>query len=94
MTLSGPHSHCVIVVSFPPVCQVIWGRAVGDQHTGRAAVPGSVQRTGPQVRHGRRLLGPAGQLRRQTVSTREEPFKKNEKNKLDGNIYCSAAWVK
>ena len=44
---------------------------MGDQHAGRAAVPGPVQRAGPQVRHGRRLPGPAGQLRRQTVSMSE-----------------------
>lgn len=65
-----PHSPPdTVVVSHPPVCQVIRGCAVGDKHAGRAAVPGSVQRAGPQVCHGRQLPGPAGQLRRQTVST-------------------------
>lgn len=56
-------------VLFVAVYQVVWGGAVGDQHAGWAAVPGPVQRAGPQVRHGRRLPGPAWQLRRQTVST-------------------------
>lgn len=68
--MTCPHSPCdIVVVSHPPVCQVIWGCAVGDKHAGRAAVPGPVQRAGPQVCHGRWLPGPAGQLRRQTVST-------------------------
>lgn len=58
-----------VVVSHPPGRQVIRGCAVGDKHAGRAAVPGSVQRAGPQVCHGRELPGPAGQLRGQTVST-------------------------
>lgn len=50
-----------------PVCQVIWGRSLGDKHAVRAAVPRPVQRAGPQVCHGWRLPGPARQLPRQTV---------------------------
>lgn len=49
------------------VCQVVWGGSVGDQHAVGAAIPRPVQRAGPQVRHGRRLPGPARQLPRQTV---------------------------
>ena len=42
-----------------PCCQVLWGGAVGDQHSSRAALPGPVQRAGPQVRHGGGIPGPA-----------------------------------
>ncbi|KAJ8374615.1 hypothetical protein SKAU_G00051950 [Synaphobranchus kaupii] len=45
--------------------QVVWGGFVGDQHARRAALPRIVQRAGPQVRHGRGILGPAGQLCRE-----------------------------
>lgn len=68
--MACPHFPRVSVVSRPLVFQVVWGRAVGSQHAGRAAVPGPVQRAGAQVRHGRRLPGPARELRRQNVSAR------------------------
>lgn len=42
---------------------------MGDQHTCRAALPGTVQRASAQVCHGRRLPGQTGELSRENVST-------------------------
>ena len=48
--------------------QVVWCRAVGDQHVSGAALPGFVQRTGSKVCDGWRISGPAWQLPWKDVS--------------------------
>lgn len=71
-----PHIYCTAartglecVASFAPPCvQVVWRCAVGDRHAGGAALPGSVQRAGAALRHGRRPAGEAAELPRHAVS--------------------------
>lgn len=55
-------SMCLAVV------QVFRGGVMGGQHAGRAALSRALQRTGAQVRHGRRIPRPARQLPRENVS--------------------------
>lgn len=61
---------CCGFVNISPSLQVVWRRTVGDHHAGGAAVPGSVQRAGSEIRHGGSLPGPAGELPREDVSKR------------------------
>lgn len=71
-----PHIYCTAartglecVASFAPPCvQVVWRCAVGDRHAGGAALPGSVQRAGAALRHGRRPAGEAAELPWHAVS--------------------------
>lgn len=58
-----------VVIRCRSVClQVIRRRAVGDHYISGAAVPGSVQRTGSEIRHGGSVPGPARKLPGEDVS--------------------------
>lgn len=47
--------------------QVIWGCFVGNSHSGRAALPGSVQRASPSLCNGGRTAGETTELSRHAV---------------------------
>lgn len=64
--------------------QVVWRRAVGDHHTGGAAVPGFVQRAGSEIRHGRGLPGQTGELPREDVSKPRQHTGAGRSRRSDG----------